>query len=190
MTLWSFMLIEFLCCKFVQSFIAVSFAAKVSFISITLFRNEHLHHCASYNVSYFSYYVRCRFHKLSATSTQFCKQRDWLHQCNFCQCKKSEKQWSKLYISTWFVFNPFIELQSYSSKHAFIAAQSPMEHTMNDIWELIRQFRTSTIVLLCDFTEGNQVCLSTYSPLFWYFSPCIRWYNYSLTFVGITIIRL
>ena len=48
-------------------------------------------------------------------------------------------------------------IQSYSSKCAFIAAQSPMEQTKNDIWELIWQFRTSTIVLLCDFREGNEV---------------------------------
>ena len=48
-------------------------------------------------------------------------------------------------------------LQSYSRKHAFVAAQSPIEHTRNDIWELIWQFRTSTIVLLCDIKEGDQV---------------------------------
>ena len=48
-------------------------------------------------------------------------------------------------------------IQSYSSKCAFIAAQSPMEQTKNDIWELIWQFRTSTIVLLCDLEEGNEV---------------------------------
>ena len=48
-------------------------------------------------------------------------------------------------------------LQSYSSKRAFIAAQSPVAHTRNDIWELIWQFRTSTVVLLCDFNEDNQV---------------------------------
>ena len=49
-------------------------------------------------------------------------------------------------------------LKSYSSKRAFIAAQSPMALTRNDIWELIWQFRTSTIVLLCDFKEDKQVC--------------------------------
>ena len=48
-------------------------------------------------------------------------------------------------------------IQSYSSKCAFIAAQSPMEETKNDIWELIWQFKTPTIVLLCDFREGNEV---------------------------------
>ena len=50
-------------------------------------------------------------------------------------------------------------LQSYSGRRAFIAAQSPMAQTRNDIWELIWQFRISTIVLLCELREENQVIL-------------------------------
>ena len=49
------------------------------------------------------------------------------------------------------------KIQSYSSKRAFIAAQSPMAETRNDIWELIWQFRTSTIVLLCGLRENSHV---------------------------------
>ena len=56
------------------------------------------------------------------------------------------------------IANDFIALQSYSKKRAFIAAQCPMEHTRNDIWDLIWQFKAFTVVLLCDFLEGNQVC--------------------------------
>ena len=51
-------------------------------------------------------------------------------------------------------------LQSYSGRRAFIAAQSPMAQTRNDIWELIWQFRISTIVLLCELREDNQVIVS------------------------------
>ena len=53
----------------------------------------------------------------------------------------------------------FYLLQSYSGRRAFIAAQSPMAQTRNDIWELIWQFRISTIVLLCELREENQVIL-------------------------------
>ena len=54
-------------------------------------------------------------------------------------------------------------LQSYSSRRAFIAAQSPMLQTKNDIWELIWQFRVSTIVLLCRFREDSNVRVFIYS---------------------------
>ena len=50
-------------------------------------------------------------------------------------------------------------LQSYSGRRAFITAQSPMAQTRNDIWKLIWQFRVSTIVLLCELREENQVIL-------------------------------
>ena len=53
----------------------------------------------------------------------------------------------------------FLLLQSYSGRRTFIAAQSPMAQTRNDIWELIWQFRISIIVLLCELREENQVIL-------------------------------
>ena len=53
----------------------------------------------------------------------------------------------------------FYLLQSYSGRRAFIAAQCPMAQTRNDIWELVWQFRISTIVLLCELREENQVIL-------------------------------
>ena len=50
--------------------------------------------------------------------------------------------------------------QSYSRKKAFIAAQAPLESTKNDVWEMIWQYRPSTIVVLCDLQEEKQVHFS------------------------------
>ena len=52
---------------------------------------------------------------------------------------------------------PLYSAKGYSVPKAFIAAQAPMSHTKGDFWKLVWQFRTPTIVLLTNFTEGRQV---------------------------------
>ena len=48
-------------------------------------------------------------------------------------------------------------LQSYSRRRAFVAAQSPLESTRADVWELVWQFNIKTVVLLCPLKEGKKV---------------------------------
>ena len=38
--------------------------------------------------------------------------------------------------------------QSYCNDNEFIAAQTPMENTVNDVWQLVWQFRCSVMVTL------------------------------------------
>ena len=49
--------------------------------------------------------------------------------------------------------------QSYSNKRGFVAAQSPLESTRTDVWELILQLKTKNIVLLGPLKEGKKVIL-------------------------------
>ena len=48
-------------------------------------------------------------------------------------------------------------LQSYSRRCAFVAAQSPLESTRTDVWELIWQLKVKTVVLLCPLKENKKV---------------------------------
>ena len=52
--------------------------------------------------------------------------------------------------------------QSYSRNKAFIAAQAPLESTKSDVWEMIWQYRPSTVVVLCDFQKERQVHFPLY----------------------------
>ena len=54
----------------------------------------------------------------------------------------------------------FHSIQSYSKRRGLVAAQSPLESTRTDVWELIWQFKTKTVVLLCPLKEGKKVNLS------------------------------
>ena len=63
----------------------------------------------------------------------------------------------------------YCSAKGYSVPKAFIAAQSPMNNTKGDFWEMVWQFRTPTIVLLTNFKEGKQVrvCLHCATLLSW-----------------------
>ena len=56
----------------------------------------------------------------------------------------------------------YCSAKGYSVPKAFIAAQSPMNCTKGDFWEMVWQFHTPTIVLLTNFKERMQVrvCLT------------------------------
>ena len=49
-------------------------------------------------------------------------------------------------------------LQSYLSDNDYIAAQSPMESTVDDVWQLIWQFRCGIVVTIGDCEEDGEVC--------------------------------
>jgi netrin-G3 ligand len=55
-------------------------------------------------------------------------------------------------------------INGYSRKKAFIAAQAPLESTKNDVWEMIWQYRPSTVVVLCDFQKERQEACSRFWP--------------------------
>ena len=60
---------------------------------------------------------------------------------------------------------PMVSFQSYSKRRGFVAAQSPLESTRTDVWELIWKVKTKTVVLLCPLKEGkkvNQSCLHNF----------------------------
>jgi netrin-G3 ligand len=55
-------------------------------------------------------------------------------------------------------------IDGFQGKRAFIAAQSPLPNTRNDFWEVVWFFKTPTIVLLCNFKEGDQESCSKFWP--------------------------
>ena len=50
-------------------------------------------------------------------------------------------------------------LKGYCNNAEFIAAQAPLSQTVNDLWQLIWQFKPSTIVTLCNLQEDGKVCV-------------------------------
>ena len=47
--------------------------------------------------------------------------------------------------------------QGYHAPRAFIAAQSPLQSTVNDFWTLIAEKKVQTALLLCQLVEDSQV---------------------------------
>ena len=48
-------------------------------------------------------------------------------------------------------------LQGYKLRNAYIAAQAPLQETVNDFWRMIWEFKSKAIVMLCNFEESGQV---------------------------------
>lgn len=51
----------------------------------------------------------------------------------------------------------FPPTQGYWGPRAFIAAQTPLPDTVADFWSMVHQKRVSTVVMLSDCSEGEQV---------------------------------
>lgn len=49
--------------------------------------------------------------------------------------------------------------QGYHQSKAYIIIQSPMADTVKEFWKMIIETQCSTIVMLCDLVENNQVGL-------------------------------
>ena len=50
-----------------------------------------------------------------------------------------------------------IIMQGYNHRGAYIAAQAPMENTVNDFWRMIWDYQSRVIVMLCKMQEDGQV---------------------------------
>ena len=51
-------------------------------------------------------------------------------------------------------------VQGYKHCRAYIAAQGPLQNTVNDFWRMVWEHHCSCIVLLCDTEENNMVDIS------------------------------
>ena len=49
-------------------------------------------------------------------------------------------------------------LQGYKARNAYIATQGPLQDTVNDFWRMIWEWKSRTIVMLCE-TEENGVVM-------------------------------
>ena len=54
--------------------------------------------------------------------------------------------------------------QGYRCEHAYIAAQGPLDDTVNDLWRMIYQTDCRTIVMLCNVIEQNFPNCAKYWP--------------------------
>lgn len=50
-------------------------------------------------------------------------------------------------------------VQGYKQRNAYIATQGPLPNTENDLWRMLWEFKSKTLVTLCCTTEeGQEVC--------------------------------
>ena len=52
-------------------------------------------------------------------------------------------------------------LQGYKARNAYIATQGPLQDTVNDFWRMIWEWKSRTIVMLCE-TEENGVVMDDF----------------------------
>ena len=56
-------------------------------------------------------------------------------------------------------------LQGYKQRDAYLVTQGPLKNTVNDFWQMIWEFKSRAIVLLCNaIEEGEEKCYQ-YWPL-------------------------
>ena len=48
-------------------------------------------------------------------------------------------------------------IQGYRQSGTYIAAQGPLESTVNDFWRMVWEEESKCIVMLCDLTEDEEV---------------------------------
>lgn len=51
-----------------------------------------------------------------------------------------------------------IWLQGYRQKDSYMASQGPLQHTIEDFWRMIWEWRSCSIVMLTELEERGQVC--------------------------------
>ena len=49
-------------------------------------------------------------------------------------------------------------IQGYKQRDAYIAAQGPLENTVEDFWRMMWEYQCGCIVMLCQLEEDGQVC--------------------------------
>lgn len=50
--------------------------------------------------------------------------------------------------------------QGYRQKDSYIASQGPLQHTTEDFWRMIWEWRSCSIVMLTELEERGQVCVA------------------------------
>ena len=55
-------------------------------------------------------------------------------------------------------------IQGYRRRNAYIAAQSPMQSTVNDFWRMMWEFKSKVMVMLCNLNEEGQDACYPYWP--------------------------
>lgn len=49
--------------------------------------------------------------------------------------------------------------QGYRQKDSYMASQGPLQHTIEDFWRMIWEWRSCSIVMLTELEERGQVCV-------------------------------
>jgi len=55
-------------------------------------------------------------------------------------------------------------VQGYKRRNAYIATQAPLKETVNDFWRMIWEFKSKSIVMVCNMVEDNQETCYPYWP--------------------------
>lgn len=56
-------------------------------------------------------------------------------------------------------FSPSVWSQGYRQKDSYMASQGPLQHTIEDFWRMIWEWRSCSIVMLTELEERGQVCV-------------------------------
>ena len=57
----------------------------------------------------------------------------------------------------WVTAHPVFTLQGYRQKDSYIASQGPLQHTIEDFWRMIWEWKSCSIVMLTELEERGQV---------------------------------
>ena len=56
-----------------------------------------------------------------------------------------------------FALPSYLSPQGYRQKDSYIASQGPLQHTLEDFWRMIWEWRSCSIVMLTELEERGQV---------------------------------
>ena len=51
----------------------------------------------------------------------------------------------------------FVSMQGYRKRNAYIAIQGPLPSTVNDFWQMVWEYESKCIVMLCNLQEDGVV---------------------------------
>ena len=54
--------------------------------------------------------------------------------------------------------------QGYKQRNAYIATQGPLRHTVPDFWRMLWEFKSKTVVMLCNSEEEGEESAAPYWP--------------------------
>ena len=65
--------------------------------------------------------------------------------------------------SVW--FDLLFPWQGYKQRNAYIATQGPLKNTANDLWRMMWEFKSKTMVTLCNQNEDGQEACYPFWPI-------------------------